>query len=255
MTEDVHLRLAGVTRLHLAQSRGPHDVFVFDPHRLALPCWALALEERGATAPALLVTFDRHFDLVAPRPPFPTRASGVRAIDEHARWNLDVRNYDHVLAAMEAGIVGDAIVIARGRPRGALEVPSYRDAKGDLHRIMSAPRLDMLLEDARGERTVSASVAELIASASPVLLDFDLDCFTTQSDADPTAIIPWTRGLIREHLLPLGAAAFWDPVLSKAICVTLAREPHHCGGLLASGELFADAAQVLFPEVLGSELP
>jgi len=87
------------------------------------------------------------------------------------------------------------------------------------------------------------------------VLDFDLDCFTTPSDADPTTIVPWPIDLIREHVMPRGSEAFWESVLSKCVALTFAREPYHCGGLIATGRLFELAAQVVFCELLKADLP
>ncbi|AKQ63945.1 hypothetical protein A176_000857 [Myxococcus hansupus] len=141
-----HLRLAGIIRLGLGGGRGPSDAYVFDPHRLALPAWACALGDAGA--PALLVTLDRHLDTVVPQRPaaVPDRAAGLRALDEHARWSLDVRNYDHILAAMEAGLVGDALLIARTRPRGAFTADTYVDTRGRPHRLVAVPTVDRAAE-------------------------------------------------------------------------------------------------------------
>ena len=249
-----HLRLAGVTRLSLSGGRGPRDAFVFDPHRLALPCWALALE---GGPPALLVTLDRHFDLVPPRAPVPPASRGLRALDEFTRWELDVRNYDHILAAMDAGLVTDAILIARARPRGAVDAELWRDSRDVEHALLGASTVDRLSEGfgtpSAGPRAQEA--LRLLARADRILLDVDLDCFTTLSDADPTAVLPWPRDVIRQHLLPEGSDAFWDAVLSRCVALTVAREPHHCGGLLASGELFRVMAEVLFGELLRVEPP
>jgi hypothetical protein len=248
-----HLRLAGVIRLGLGggrAARGPRDAYVFDPHRLALPSWACAL---GEGPPALLVTLDRHHDLVVPGSPatVPDRSAGLRALDEHTRWALDVRNYDHVLAAMEAGLVTDALVLARGKPRGTFTGDTYTDTRGRAHRIVALPTVDRAAEAyARGE-----DVRALVQSAERILLDVDLDCFTTLSDADPSTVLPWPRGVIRDFLLPPDSQPFWDAVLGKSVALTLAREPHHCGGLLASQALFADVAEVLFRELLGVEPP
>lgn len=301
--EQAHLRLAGVTRLSL-NGRGPRDAFVFDPHRLAFPCWALALS--GAT-PALLLSFDRHFDLV-PHPDVaavPDASAPLRELDEYARWRLDVRNYDHILAAMEAGIIGDAIIVARARPRGSLEGDEYVDRRGGLHRILRVPNLDRISEsfggaaassDAGGaqvpnvDRTAESSgstaassdsgraqvpnldrTAEssgsapassdaalaqmLIQAAGTIALDVDLDCFTTPSDADPTEIVPWPRELIRRALIPTGSEAFWEAVFAKARVLTLAREPLHCGGMIASNRVFEDVCAVLLVELLRTDLP
>ncbi len=250
----VHMRLAGVIRLALAGGRGPRDAWVFDPHRLALPCWAYTL---GTTVPpALLVTLDRHLDLVPPQHPeaVPDRTAGLRALDEHARWSLDVRNYDHILAAMEAGLVGDALLIARARPRGAFAESLYKDTRGREHRLVAVPTVDRAAEAFLSPAPGDA-VRDVLERTERVLLDVDLDCFTSPSDADPTTVLPWPRDIIREFLLPEGSGPFWDAVLEKTVALTLAREPHHCGGLLASGELFRDVAEVLFRELLHATPP
>lgn len=243
--KELHLRLAGVTRLAL-DGRGPERAFVFDPHRLALPCWALALEEVNR-APALLVTFDRHCDLAPPREPsrVPDRSAGTLAIDAHARLELDVRNIDHVIAAMEAGIVGDVLCFARSRPQGALEAGVYRDRRGQEHRIDVSPSLEQWLDGG----------GRLAPGDAPVLLDLDLDCFTSPNDADPRALLPWPAEQVRDHLLPEGSEAFWEALLPRTVAMTLAREPYHCGGLLAAGRLLEVVAPILFGELLRASLP
>nr|WP_228530659.1 MULTISPECIES: UPF0489 family protein [Myxococcaceae] len=247
------MRLAGVIRLQLGGGTGrpgPRDAYVFDPHRLALPSWACALADGP---PALLVTLDRHHDLVVPAHPerVPDRSAGLQALDEHARWGLDVRNYDHVLAAMEAGLVTDALVLARGKPRGTFEGSLYTDTRGRPHRLLTLPTVDRAAE----AFSLGEPVRALLEDAPRVLLDVDLDCFTSLSDADPTTVLPWPRAVVRQFLLPEGSGPFWDAVLARCVALTLAREPHHCGGLLASQALFADVAEVLFRELLGVEPP
>lgn len=238
------MRLTGITHLSLDPPVGPRDAYVFEPHRLALPAWAEALDERPR--PALLVTFDRHLDLVPPRAAPP---SGGDFYD-YARLQLDVRNVDHVLAAMEAGLIGDAIVLARARPEGCVEGDRWVDGKGVAHRLLIAPSLDRLLNGPLG-----ADARALVGAAQTTLLDLDLDCFTSLSDADPLAVVPWPMALIREHLLPRGSADFWTSVLRPCAALTFARESAHCGGLVAGDRLFADAAQVVFAELLKVDLP
>lgn len=228
----------GVIELSLA-GRGPKRAFVFDPHRLALPCWAAA----GAQN-ALLVTLDRHFDTVPPALP-PQTGWPLERLVEHTQTKLDARNVDHILAAMEAGIVRDALVVARARPTGSVGPGDWRG-----HSLIGAPTVDALLNGPDAER-----VRRLVEAAPAVVLDVDLDCFTSPSDADPTTVVPWPLELIREHVLPRGSDAFWDAVLSKCIALTFAREPKHTGGLVASGRLFERAAQVVFCELLRADLP
>lgn len=243
-TEQPHLKLAGVTRLDVRGKRGPLDVFVFDPHRLALPCWTLAV---GDGAPALLVTLDRHFDLVPPANPraVPARDAGLRAVDEHTRWELDDRNVDHILAAMEAGVISDVIAVARSHPGGAHHGDGWVDRNGEAHQILTAPTLDALLADPDTEA--------LIQNARRIILDMDLDCFTSLSDADPTEVLPWPTDVIRGFLMP--EDAWWNTLLPRCIAMTMACEPVHCGGMVRGNRLFEDVARVVFMELLGASLP
>lgn len=235
---------AGIIELEIA-GKGPKRGFVFDPHRLALPCWAEVSPE-----PSLLITFDRHFDTVPPRNA-PPRGLSVDALDQHAREKLDHRNFDHLLAAMTAGIVSDAIIVARAKPVGAVT----SDWEG--HELICAPTLDLISAEwgtahatPEGKRALHA-----VLRAKSIILDVDLDCFTTPSDADPTTIVPWSLELIRDFVRPRGSELFWEAVLGKCVGFTFAREPSHCGGLIASGRLFEHACQVLFAELFEADLP
>lgn len=233
---------AGIIELSL-RGRGPQQAFVFDPHRLALPCWA-------ETPGALLLTLDRHFDTVPPRA-LPDAGWSVDAYETHAREKLDARNFDHVLAAMHCGVITDALVVARAKPVGAVT----SDWNG--HALIATPTLDLLSAEwgtahasPEGKRAHS-----LVQQATRIVLDVDLDCFTTPSDADPTTVVPWSRELIHDFVLPRGSDAFWNDVLGKCVNFTFAREPGHCGGLIAGNRLFEAACQVLFSELLQTDLP
>jgi len=235
------MKRAGIIELDI-DGRGPKRGFVFDPHRLALPCWA-----EVSTRPSLLLTLDRHFDTVPPVNP-PAPGLSVDALEQHAREKLDHRNYDHVLAAMSAGVVSEALIVARAKPVGAVTV---RDD------LICAPTLDLISAEwgtahatPEGKRAYGA-----VQRSTSLILDVDLDCFTTPSDADPTTIVPWSLELIRDFVLPRGSDAFWSSVLSKCVGFTFAREPSHCGGLIASGRLFEHACQVLFVELFRTDLP
>jgi AcrR family transcriptional regulator len=198
-----------------------------------------------------------HGDPAADEELLAVATAGLRALDEHARWSLDVRNIDHVVAAMEAGLVGDVLAIGRSRPAGALPGPTWTDRRGGVHRLATAPSLAHVADGFGGEAPSphAEDAAALLAASGPVLLDLDLDCFTTPSDADPTTILPWPADAIREFLFPDGAAAFWDAVLPRCAALTLAREPLHVGSLIAAGRLFETAAPILFGELLGTGLP
>jgi hypothetical protein len=254
MTGDLAARLAGVTVLDVTTRHGRIPAYLFDPHRLALPCWAHALDGQG---PATLVTLDRHADLLPPSKPVPHRATGLRALDEHARWELDERNVDHVLAAMEAGLLTGVLSLCRTVVPGSARGPSWTDRHGVAHAIHVATTPARACD---GFATSSPSVdaeaaARILAGDGPVILDVDLDAFTTPSDADPTALCPWPRALVRDYLFPDGADAFWSAILPRCAALTVAREPLHCGGVSAAADLFSVVANVLFEELLGADVP
>ncbi len=234
------MAFAGIIELSL-HGRGPRRGFLFDPHRLALSCWA-TVEAKDA----LVVTFDRHFDLAVPAADVSPGLSAAQ-YDELARTTLDERNVDHLFAACEAGLVGDVLAIARSWPVGAAKQPTHRSKRGRTHQVAMAPTLERLMQQ-------PAAMAQLEA-ASQVLLDVDLDCFVTPSDADPFTVIPWPVRLIREFLRPPGSERFWELVLSRCLALTIAREPNHCGGVVAGNRLFEDAAGIIFEELLETALP
>lgn len=246
---NVEAKLAGVTCLSLG-GRGPKRAFLFEPHRLALPCWGLVRAEQ----PAVLVTFDRHFDLVPPVTP-PADGLDVLSLDAHARLALDPRNVDHVLAAMEAGLVSHALVVARSHPLGAFTQDVYVDRKGRRHELLRVPNLTTVaLDFGRPSAHAHAVQAQRLLSSGPTILDFDVDCFTTPCDAEPLVPLPWPHAVIRDFL-HLDERPFWDAVLQRCLGLTVALEPLHCGGVVAGHRLFADAARVLFEELLGADVP
>lgn len=238
------LRLAGVTRVSLAP-RHTFEAFLFDPHRLALGSWAYAMEHARVEGPATLLTFDRHFDLVPPGQPanVPDRTAGFLALDAHARLQLDVRNVDHIVAAMEAGLVGDVVALARSSPRGALESDRWIDRRGKRHAITRAPSLAEFLD-------VGGRLPE-----GPVLLDIDLDAFTTLQEVEPHDVLLWSRLQARRLLVPEGCGDFWMDVLPRTVALTVALEPYHCGGITRGHVLFLECGPAIFEELLGVGVP
>ncbi len=247
---------AGITQLSMRSKRWPlKHGFVFEPHRLALSAWGLALKDLEPGPAAVLVTLDRHFDLVVPREaPMPGATPAV--LDEWARTKADLRNVDQVLAGCHAGLLTDVIAFGRSKPSGAIDAESWQSPAGS-HRLIRASRVSNLATDygLTSAPPPAHSAHTVLQRATRVLLDIDLDCFTTPSDADPTSVVPWRREQIRDFLLPKGSSAFWSAVLSKCVAVTIAREPAHCGGLTAEAALFLEAAPVLFEELLSTDLP
>jgi UPF0489 domain len=243
-------RMVGITEVHLSSAQ-KRRAFFFEPHRLALPCWALENGHRST----VLLTFDRHFDLVPPLHR-PSNALRGEALYEFAREKLSVRNYDHILAAIDCGVIDHVVAVARAWPQGAYRERTVEDAQQGQHQLVHLTDLDDVSGCFEAERSLPESmlVKTLIEQADNVIVDIDLDCFTSPSDVNPTVVIPWTRELIRAHL-QVDAKAMWSQILRKTRVITCALEPAHCGGLVASHQLFATFAQFFFESLLGVDVP
>jgi hypothetical protein len=237
------LSLAHVHRVTTHLGERTVDLFVFDHHRGAFALWARYARERG---PLTLVTLDRHMDLERPAHAPPAISSSLESLDGYARWKLSPKNDDHVLAAMEAGALADAAVLARSHaPTGLAQMHPYNDAGGRPHR----------LEIARTVEDAGPEILGLVRTAERIALDIDLDCFTTLSDAHPDEVVPWDAEHIDDFLRPPDSEEFWKLVLAKVCLVTIAREPYHCGGLERGARLWGAFSQVFFGRLLGVPAP
>lgn len=236
------LSLAHVHRVTTRLGARTLEVFVFDHHRGAFPLWAWAAQRWG---PLTLVTLDRHMDLEPPASAPPPLDRPLEELDRHARWSLSPRNDDHVVAALEAGALGDALVVARSHLPASLEAfRPYRDRAGRAHEV----RFARTIEEALGEQA-------FLGAAARVALDVDLDCFTTLSDADPEEVVPWDAEHIDAFLRPPDSEAFWEALLGRTQLITIAREPYHCGGLGRGARLWGAFAEVFFERLLGVPAP
>ena len=234
--------LANVHRVTTRVGGRPTDVFVFDHHRSAFPLWTWAARD----GPLTLVTFDRHMDLATPAAHLPAPGASLADLDGFARTALAARNDDHVVAALEAGAIADAVVVARSHQPPSLDAfRPFRDRASRSHRFAFARTL----------AEAGPEVLEVARGAQRIALDVDLDCFTTLSDADPDEVVTWDAEQIDAFLRCPESEAFWDAVLPKVALVTLAREPYHCGGLARGARLWAAFSQVWFGRLLGVPEP
>ncbi|MBI5542884.1 MAG: UPF0489 family protein, partial [Deltaproteobacteria bacterium] len=173
--------LAGLAHVHRVTTRVAGrscELFVFDHHREAFTLWAWAARQGG---PLTLVTLDRHMDLQSPAilPPASAPTCPVEELDAYARWRLSPKNDEHVVAALEAGSLGDVAVIARSHAPPCLDAfRPYRDRSGRVHRFAFSRTVDEVGEELLG----------LVRDAPRLALDLDLDCFSTLSDGHPDEV-------------------------------------------------------------------
>lgn len=227
--------LAHVHRVVTQVAGHPCEVYVFDHHRSAFAPWVVAAREHGQLT---LLSLDRHLDLERPAARL-VEGTPSEALDAWARESLSPRNDDHVRAAMEAGAVARAVLVARSHE------PS------DLAELERTHELTVV----RTVADVAGRARALLQGDGPVALDLDLDCFTTLSDADPEEVVPWDAEHVDAFLRPPGSQALWRDVLARTRVITLAREPYHCGGLARGARLWLAFSEVFFGRLLGVPEP
>lgn len=233
------LALADVHRVTTEIRGRTVEVFLFDHHRSSFALWCHVAARLGR--PLSLVTLDRHFDLEPPRAPAPDHRVPLEELDLFARHRLAPSNDDHIRAAMEAGAISDGLFVARSHePRDFPALRDWTDARGMSHRSVVARTI--------AERRPDADA--FVERAQDIVLDIDLDCFTTRSDGHPDEVLAWDRERIDSFLRPPGSEPFWAAILERTRVVTIAREPFHCGGFAQGARLWLDMADVFFERLL-----
>lgn len=236
------------------------------------------------SAPPLLVMFDRHDDCKAPSPRALQRAAELRqsgterAVHEFVEWDLSPLDDDWVRASFELGILSHVILIgAEHHSNTEARRTTFTDSGGSEHIVWRIGHLWDAL-DHRGDLSDFARHAELqelwralewpprgyreeppdqTTSDTPIVLDFDLDCFSGTIGDHHMA---WPPELIhacfnrrpRGGLQGSSALEFLEHIESRVKLRTIARESQCCGGtresqgiletldaVLWHGELFA----------------
>ena len=212
--------------------RGQKPAFVFENHRFSFYYWCKARKELGISDSFFVVTMDHHNDLF---PLLPETKAEIQALDlnnlvkvkNFVENKLKKLNDDYIFAAMEAGLIGD-ILIMSSEPT---DIKEYTDFASVRHKIfhcfwpgdLSGPR--GFLTDSVPERN-----RELITSigydknGNPnIVLDIDLDFFTYYY-CDNTYVIDEENF---KDIFSEDSLIWW--IYDKARLITIAKEPWGCG--------------------------
>lgn len=207
-------------------------VFVFENHRMSFYFWCKARKEFGISDSFFVVTMDHHNDLF---PLLPEKKAEVQTLDlndlvkvkNFAENRLKKLNDDYIFAAMEAGLIGDILILSPELP----DIEEYTDSRSVKHKLfycfwpgdLSGSR--GLLTDNIPERN-----RELITSigydtnGNPnIVLDIDLDFFT-YFYCNNTYIIDEDNF---KDIFSDDSLIWW--VYDKARLITIAEEPWTCG--------------------------
>ena len=200
-------------------------VFVVDSHHNVLLAWARY--RRGLSAPPSLITLDHHTDTSPPFRNYIARLNGVdgELIREQLVAKIDfsqdssiqeainkLSNDEHIVAAIGAGIVSSAFVIAHNAMN--TDLSCYRKHK-IVCREVKGSEWDQVLEShllnraLLGFNEILAEAGESSLLARPYILDIDLDYFNTFRSAEP------------------GDATAFRSLINGAGLITVATEPEY----------------------------
>lgn len=266
------MRMAGLdSRANMHHQRvGDRDVIVYEDHRYLLNIIDHARRCDVLTTPVTLVMFDYHDDMVSPprlvtpahlaqmRPNIGTMSQ--RDFWSFVEWECSTLDDDWVTVGMELGFIGHVIVIgARHDPNidalaGHGKHGTYRDASGDDHLVASVGHIwsglghqGWLSDGARSNDfkpiwdVIGWKPCEFTGDEPlPILLDFDLDCFSYEGPADRDRR-PWTKADFMEpfeqEFGDWTPKSFVGELMRESPFIGVARESRFCGGLGASDEI------------------
>jgi hypothetical protein len=252
-------------------------LLVYEDHRTTtFVLWHAMHVAHKLEAPPLLLYFDRHDDAKQPQSLDVIRQlrqepGSKEKVHEFVEWGLSVLDDDWLIAAMELGLVGDAINI------GADDTPNlpqfetiHTDHLGVEHRIWALPHLWHAF-DYQQPLSDTAREAEFRGiwdalrwepgrhppfatheGAPPVVLDFDLDFlaghFAERIMAWPSDTIhaAFTRMSTYDRTEGWSAARFLEAIEPRVAFRTVARESDHCGGTEESQSVLAALDAVLW---------
>jgi len=258
-------RLGGRANLQ-ALSVGEKDLILYEDHRsLVFVLWhALNVVEPPLAEPPTLVYFDHHDDAKAPSAPVRAifnnlRSAGTdRGVMEAVEWDLSSLDDDWLIAAMELGVLKDAICVGADiTPNLGQFHTQVTDHTGGVHNIFKIGHLwDALAHQGPLVDQAQAGQYQPLWTSlgwapteypeprtpgnPPLIVDFDLDYFSYhllgQTLTWPNGMFDKKLGSISQSTYARGlrARTFFGWLLSEASFLTVARESPYCGGTLGS---------------------
>jgi hypothetical protein len=271
------------SKLQVRHSAAEKDVYVYEDHRVILQVLHSAVIEKKIKPPVNLVYFDYHADDKPPLNNHPMQTllkqyrkqlPAEREFWSFVEWDCDTLDGDWLKVGMEIGLIQNALVVGCQSDGTATEEDNqYKDHTGQNHHIYNFGHLwDRWLNDAAKAANYSdawdllgwkLSQGKFDFDAAngpplPLILDFDLDCFSVPGPEGEQRHIPWPTDTLFELFtrpLPhwtagLNYGRFLQALAERASLITIARESAYCGGFQASARLLRDLDMLLFSGLL-----
>ncbi len=250
-----------------------HDKYIilYDDHRYVLNVLYEAIRQNvfNGVIPNV-VFFDHHDDSLPTNIELKKyKISNILEMNRRDFWNLvefDVREWDDdwVTVGMELGLIKDVLCIGQEKNKNIKlwDNNTYVDKCEICHKgYVIGHLIDELKPDGKlGKNTnESKSIGDVLDyydkgflanKTKPFILDFDLDCFTTQENNEPKA---WTEEKFNCFYCNQDVKYFIFSLIDRASIVTICREPKCCGGIGESNKILGYLDKYFFDGKLTTE--
>lgn len=239
-------------------------IILYDDHRSILNVLLEAKKLGMFSTTPNIIFFDKHDDACNPN----IKANelfkqwGVEKIDDvssrdfwsFVEFDLSPLDDNWLLAGMELGIINNAVVIGQKENTNIDDLKNKFDSSdGKKHELYSIPHIDdslseqSCLGDAFIVKPYFQNVRNILGynkqscyeSSKEVtnqfVLDFDLDCFTTECEGK---VYAWPESIFRnKYFLDDEVSSFMSRLIKRSTFITICREPKCCGGLGESNKI------------------
>lgn len=246
-----------------------HDKYIilYDDHRSILNV-LFETKKLGlfSTTPNIFF-FDRHDDACNPQIKAKDLLEkwGVEKIEDvssrdfwsFVEFDLSGLDDDWLLAGMELGLINHAVVIGQYENSNMSDLNNlFESSDGKVHELFDISHLDYSLgsRGCLGDNVIKEPYFENVRNifeynqppygrydkfskevTNPIVLDFDLDCFTTECENN---VYAWPEAIFREKYYDNETVQyFMYRLIERSTFITICREPKCCGGLGESNKI------------------
>lgn len=257
-------------------------IIVYDDHRYVLNILFEAFKLGMFTSCPNIIYFDRHDDACNPnivKSELFKRwgAAELKDVSSPNFWsfvefNLGSLDDDWLLAGMELGLINNSVVIGQQDNSNILALSNcFVSTDGKAHELYSISHLNTSLGDrgCLGDNVIKEPYYTAVRNmfeynqppygrynkfseeaTTPFILDFDLDCFTTECEEK---IYAWPETIFRRMYYEHDEVRFFmREIISRSQFITICREPGCCGGIGESNKILEYLDRYLFEGNLGT---
>lgn len=246
-----------------------HDKYIilYDDHRSILNV-LFETKKLGlfSTTPNIIF-FDKHDDACNPQINAKDLFEkwGIERIEDvssrdfwsFVEFDLSGLDDDWLLAGMELGLINHAVVIGQTENSNMRDLNNlFESSDGEVHELFDIYHLNYSLgsRGCLGDNVIKEPYYENVRNifkynqppyerydkfskemTNPIVLDFDLDCFTTECENN---VFAWPEAIFRENYYDNGEVRhFMHKLINRSTIITICREPACCGGLGESNKI------------------